>query len=51
MDFEIIVQKCFLGDPPPNLLKDSATWNKMAAKAINRNKLLAHSSAKSVDRF
>ena len=51
MDFEIIVQECFLGDPPPKLLKDSATWNKMAARAINRNKLLAHSSAKSVDRF
>ena len=29
----------------------SATLNKMVARAINRNKLLTTSSAKSVDRF
>ena len=43
MDFEIIIQECFLGDPLP--------LNKMAAGAINRNKLLTTSSAKLVDRF
>ena len=51
IDFEIIVQECFLGDPQPKLQKGSATWNKMAARAINRNKILMTSSAKSVDRF
>ena len=51
MDFEIIIQECFLVDPLPKLLNDSATSNKMAARAINRNKLLTTSSAKSVDRF
>ena len=51
MDFEIIIQECFLGDPLPKLLKQSATLNKMAARAINRNNLLMLSSAKSVDRF
>ena len=40
MDFEIIIQECFLGDPLP----------KLAARAINRNKLLM-TSAKSMDRF
>ena len=50
MDFEIIIQECFLGDPlPQNCSKNSATLNKMAARAINRNKLLTTSSAKSVD--
>ena len=34
-----------------NCLNDSATLNKMAARAINRNKLLTTSSAKSVIRF
>ena len=34
-----------------NCSNDSATLNKMAARAINRNKLLTTSSAKSVDRF
>ena len=34
-----------------NCSNDSATLNKMAARAINRNKLLMTSSAKSVDRF
>ena len=34
-----------------NSSNDSATLNKMAARAINRNKLLTTSSAKSVDRF
>ena len=51
MDFEIIMQECFLGDPLPKLLKEFATLNKMADRAINRNKLLTTSSAKSVDRF
>ena len=51
MDFEIIIQECFLGDPLLNCSKDSATLNKMAARAINRNKLLTTSSAKLVDRF
>ena len=51
MDFEIIIQKCSLGDPLPNGSKNFATLNKMAARAINRNKLLSTSSAKSVDRF
>ena len=50
MDFEIIIQECFLGDPLPKLLKDSAILNKMAARAINRNKLVTTSSAKLVDR-
>ena len=50
MDFEIIIQECYLGDPLPKLLNDSATLNKMAARAINRNKLLT-TSAKSVDGF
>ena len=43
MDFEIIIQECLLGDPLPKLLK--------RFKAINRNKLLTTSSAKSVDSF
>ena len=47
MDFEIIIQECFLGNPLSN---DSATLDKMAARAIIRNKLLTISSAKSVDR-
>ena len=40
MDFEIVIQECFLGDLLPKLLKDSTVLNKMAARAINRNKLL-----------
>ena len=51
MDFEIIIQECFLGDPLPKLLKQFRYAEKMAARAINRNKLLTTSSAKSVDRF
>ena len=34
-----------------NFIKDFATLNKMATRAINRNKLLKTSTAKSVDRF
>ena len=34
-----------------NCSNNSATLNKMATRAINRNKLLTTSSAKSVDRF
>ena len=34
-----------------NCSNGSATLNKMAARAINRNKLLRTSSAKSVDRI
>ena len=51
MNFEMIIQECFLGDPLPNCSNDSALLNKMAARAINRNKLLKTSSAKLVDRF
>ena len=58
MDFEIIIQECFLVDRNvfwvtlyQNFSKDSAKWNKMATRAVNRNQLLTHSSAKSVDRF
>ena len=51
MDFEIIIQECFLGDPLPHCSKNYAPLNKMAARAINRNMLLTTSSAKSVDRF
>ena len=49
MDFEIIIQECFLGDQ--NSSNDSTKLNKMAARAIKRNKLLTTSSAKSVDNF
>ena len=49
MDFEIILQECFLGDPLRS--NDCATLNEMAARAINRNKLLMTSSAKPVYRF
>ena len=51
MDFKIIIQECFLGDSLPKLPNGSATLNKIAARAINRNKLLTTSSAKAVDRF
>ena len=51
MDFEIIIQECFLGDPLPKLLKYSAKLNKMATRAINRNNVLTSSSAISMDRF
>ena len=51
MDFEIIVQKCFFGDPLPKLLKRFRNVEKMAARAINRNKLLTTSSAKSVEQI
>ena len=50
MDFEIIIQECFLGDPLPKLLKEFRYIEQMAARAINRNMLLT-TSAKSVDRF
>ena len=51
MDFGIIIQECFLGDPLPELLKQFRYVEKMAARAIDRNKLLTTASAKSVDRF
>ena len=51
MDFEIIIQECFLDDPLPKLLKWFRYIEKMATRAINRNKLLTTSSAKSVDIF
>ena len=51
MDFEIIIQKCSLGDLFQNCSKNFVALNKMAVRAINRNKLLTTSSAKSVDRF
>ena len=50
-DFVIISQKCSLASPLPKLLKWLTALNKMAARAINRNKLLPTSSAKPVDRF
>ena len=34
MDFEMIIQECFFGDPLLKLLNDSAQLNKMAARAI-----------------
>ena len=51
MDFEIIILECFRVTLYQNCSKTSATLNKMAARAINRNKLLTTSPAKSVDRF
>ena len=51
MDFEIIIQECFLGDSLPKLLKRFRYVNKIAVRAINRNKLLMTFHAKSVDRF
>ena len=51
MDFEIIIQECFLSDLYQNCSNGSAILNKMAARAMNRNTLLTTSSAKSVDRF
>ena len=50
MDFEIIVQECFLGDPLPKLLKQFRYVEQNRGQAINRNKLLT-TSAKAVDRF
>ena len=52
MDFEIIIQECFFVSWVTlyqNCSKNSATLNKMAARAINRNMLLTTSAAKSVD--
>ena len=51
MDFKIIIQECFLGDPLPKLLKRFRYVEQNGNGAINRNKLLTTSSAKSVDRF
>ena len=53
MDFEIIIHECIFSDPLPKKgsSNDSAALNKMAARAINRNKLLTTSSGISVDRF
>ena len=51
MDFEIIIQECFLGDPLPELLKEFRYVQQNAVRAINRNILLTTSSVKSVDRF
>ena len=51
MDFEIIIQECFLGDLLPKLLKEFRYVEQNGARAINRNMLLTTSSAKSVDRF
>ena len=45
MDFEIIMQEYFLSAPLPNCSNGSATLNKMAARAVNRNKLLTTPSA------
>ena len=38
MDFEIIIQECFLDDPLQKLLKRFRYMNKMAARAINRKR-------------
>ena len=51
MDFEIIIQECFLGDPLPKLLKEFRYVKQNGRQGINRNKLLTTSSAKLVDRF
>ena len=51
MDFEIIIQERFLIDPLPKLLKRFRYVEQNGRQAINRNKLLTTSSAKSVDRF
>ena len=51
MDFEIIIQECFLGDPLPELLKEFRYVQQNALRAVNRNMLLTTSSVKSVDRF
>ena len=51
MDFEIIIQECYFGDPLPKLLKQFHYVEQKAARALNRNKLLTTSSAKSGDRF
>ena len=51
MDFEIIIQECFLDDLYQNCSTDFATVKKMVARAINRNKILTTSSAKLVHRF
>ena len=51
MDFEIIIQECFLGDPLPKLLKRFRYVEQNGHQGINRNELLMTSSAKSVDRF
>ena len=40
MHFEIIIQKCFLGDPLSTFSNRSLGMNKMAARAINRKKAL-----------
>ena len=34
MDFEIIIQECFLGDPLPKLLKEFRYMTKMAARVL-----------------
>ena len=44
MDFEIIIQECFLGDSLPKLLKRFRSVEQNGARAINRNKLLTTSS-------
>ena len=51
MDFKIIIQECFLDDYLPKLLKPFRYVEQNGPRAINRNKLLTLSSAKSVDRF
>ena len=51
MDFEIIIQECFLDDPLRKLLKRLRYVEQNGARAINRNKILATYSAKPVYRF
>ena len=40
MDFEIIIQEYYLGDPLPKLLKRFCYVEQNGARVINRNKLL-----------
>ena len=51
MDFEIIIQECFLGDPLPKLLKRFHSVKQNGRQGINRNKLLTTSSAKLMVKF
>ena len=48
MDIVIIIQECFLSDPLPKWLKQLRYVEQNGRQAINRNKLLNTSSAKSV---
>ena len=51
VDFEIIIQEYFFGDPLPKLLKEFCYIEQDGRQGYNRNKLFTTSSAISVDRF